>query len=60
MNQHYRPAGALDYEVQVGAVNLDESRFSMGVVMSYPRSDITLLESAGDAHVIDSEDSNGG
>ena len=60
MNQHDRPAGAFDHKVQVGAVNIDESRFGMGVVMSYPRSDITLLESAGDAHVIDSENSNSG
>ena len=60
MNQHDRPACAFDHKVQVGTVNIDESRFGMGVVMSYPRSDITLLESAGDAHVVDSEDSNSG
>ena len=43
MNQHYRAAGALDHEVQVGALNIDEDRFSVGVIMSHTRSDITLL-----------------
>ena len=60
MNQHDRPAGALDHEVQVSTVDLDESGFRVSVVMSYTRSDITLFESAGDAHVIDSDDSNSG
>jgi len=60
VNQHDGPAGAFDHKVQVGTVNINERRFGVGVVMSYPGSDITLLESAGDAHVIDSEDSNGG
>ena len=60
MYQHDRPAGAFDHKVQVGAVNIDERRFGMGVVMGYTRSDITLLESAGDAHFNDSEDSNSG
>jgi len=32
--------------------------FGVGVVMSDTRSDITLFEYAGDAHVSDSEDSN--
>ena len=43
MNKHNRSAGAFDHEVQVGAVNIDEDRFGVGVVMSYARSDITLL-----------------
>jgi len=60
VNQHDRPACAFDHKVQVGTVDIDESRFGVGVVMSYTRSDITLLKSAGDAHVIDSEDSNSG
>ena len=53
MNQHDRPACAFDHEMQVSAVNIDEGRFGMGVVMSDTRSDVTPLESAGDAHVID-------
>ena len=60
MNQHDRPACAFDHKVQVSTVNIDESRFGVGVVVSYTRSDIALFESAGDAHVIDSEDSNSG
>ena len=58
MNQNDGTARAFDHKVQVSTVNLDESRFGMRVVMSYTRSNITLLESAGDAHVIDSGDSN--
>ena len=53
MNQHYRAAGALNHEVQVSAINIDEGRLSVSMVMSNTRSDITPLESAGDAHVID-------
>lgn len=60
MNQHDGPACAFDHKVQVSTVNIDESRFGVGVVMSYTRSDIPLFESAGDAHVIDSEDSSNG
>ena len=53
MNQHDRPARAFDHKMQVSAINIDEGRFSVSMVMSNTRSDITPLESAGDAHVID-------
>jgi len=60
VNQHDRPACALNHEVKLSTVNIDEGRFGVSVGVGDTGSDITLLESAGDAHVIDSEDSNGG
>ena len=60
MNQHDRPACAFDHKVQVSAININKGRLGVRVIVSDTRSDITLFESAGDAHVIDSEDPNGG
>ena len=50
MNQDDRTTGAFDYEMQTRAVDRDEFRLSLRIVVSDARSDITLLESSGYIH----------
>ena len=46
MNQNDRTTGAFDYEMQTRAIDGDEFRVRLRIVMSDARSDIALLESS--------------
>ena len=50
MNQNYWTARALDHEVQSCAVNGNEFREGLRILMSDAGSDVALLESSGNIH----------
>jgi hypothetical protein len=56
VDQHDRSARALNHEVKVGAVDIDESRLGTRVIMSNTRGDVTLLESASDTQTMTLQD----
>ena len=53
MNQNNGAARAFDHKVQARVVNGDEFRKRLRMIMSNAGSDVSLLESAGDAHKVE-------
>ena len=50
MDQHHRPASALDHEVKIRAVDVDETRLGAGMIMCDAARDETLLKATSDLH----------